>query len=58
MEGEKIKIFGITHTHYEKKIKLPNFEPRNAELRAIHRRYWYYNYLILLIKNIYFKLNI
>ena len=44
MEGEKIKILGITHLHYEKKIKLPNFEPRNAELRAIYRRYWYYNY--------------
>jgi hypothetical protein len=44
MEGEKIKILGITHLHYEKKIKQPNFEPRNAELRAIYRRYWYYNY--------------
>ena len=44
MEGEKIKILRIPHLHYEKKIKLPNFEPRNAELRAIYRRYWYYNY--------------
>ena len=41
MEGEKIKILGITHIHYEKKIKEPNFEPNNVELRAIHRRYWY-----------------
>jgi hypothetical protein len=41
MEGEKIKIFGITHKHYEKKIKLHNFEPHNPELRAIYRRYWY-----------------
>ena len=41
MEGEKIKILGITHIHYEKKIKQPNFEPNNVELRAIHRRYWY-----------------
>ncbi len=48
MEGEKIKILGITHLHYEKKMKLSNFEPNNAELRAIYRRYWYYNYLILL----------
>ena len=41
MEGEKIKILGITHIHYEKKIKQPNFEPNNVELRAIHKRYWY-----------------
>ena len=49
MEGEKIKMFGITYTHYEKKIKLPNFQPRIPELRATYRRYWYNNYLIFLI---------
>jgi hypothetical protein len=59
MEGEKIKIFGITHIHYENKVKLPNFEPRNAELRAIHRRYWYCidNFLLFLAQFI-LKLNI
>ncbi len=59
MEGEKIKILGITHIHYEKKIKQPNFEPHNAELRAIYRRYWYCfdNYLLFFAKFI-LKLNI
>ena len=49
MEGEKIKMFGITYLHYEQKIKLPNFQPRIPELRATYRRYWYNNYLIFLI---------
>ena len=46
MEGEQIKMFGITYMHYEKKIKVPNFQPRIPELRATYRRYWYNNYLI------------
>ena len=45
MEGEKLKIFGIAYIHYEKKIKLPNFQPRIPELRATYRRYWYNNFL-------------
>ena len=49
MEGEQIKMFGITYMHYEKKIKVPNFQPRIPELRATYRRYWYNNYLIFLI---------
>jgi hypothetical protein len=43
MEGEKIKIFGRTHIHYEKRIKSPYFQPRFPDLRATHRRYWYYD---------------
>jgi hypothetical protein len=49
MEGEQIKMFGITYMHYEKKIKVANFQPRIPELRATYRRYWYNNYLIFLI---------
>jgi hypothetical protein len=41
MEGEKIKIFGITHIHYENRIKLTDFQPRISDLRATNRRYWY-----------------
>jgi hypothetical protein len=40
MEGEKIKIFGYTHIHYEKRLKSPNFEPNINDLKAINRRYW------------------
>jgi hypothetical protein len=41
MEGEKIKIFGYTHIHYEKRIKSTYFQPRLADLRAIKVKYWY-----------------
>jgi hypothetical protein len=41
MNGEKINILGRTYIHYEKRIKLPDFQPRIADLRATHRRNWY-----------------
>jgi hypothetical protein len=44
MEGEKIKLFGRTYIHFEKRIKSPYFQPLLPELKAIYRRYWY-NYL-------------
>ena len=38
MEGEKIKILGRTYTHYEKRMKSPNFQPHIPDLRSIKRR--------------------
>jgi hypothetical protein len=40
MEGEKIKIFGYTHIHYEKRIKSPGFQPKTDDLKAIRRSFW------------------
>jgi hypothetical protein len=41
MNGEKINILGRTYIHYEKRIKLPEFQPRISDLRATYRRNWY-----------------
>jgi hypothetical protein len=40
MEGEKLKIFGYTHIHYEKRIKSSDFQPNIQDLKATNRRYW------------------
>ena len=40
MEGEKIKIFGFKHIHYEKRIKSSDFQPKFDDLKAVKRRYW------------------
>jgi hypothetical protein len=45
MEGEKIKIFGYKHIHYEKRIKSSEFQPKFDDLKAVKRRYWY-NYFL------------
>ena len=45
MEGEKIKIFGYKHIHYEKRIKSSDFQPKFDDLKAVKRRYWY-NYFL------------
>jgi hypothetical protein len=56
MEGEKIKIFGRTHMHYEERIKSPHFQPRIPDLRAINRRYWYIYNCLIFILNIFLNL--
>jgi hypothetical protein len=40
MEGEKFNIFGGTYIHYPKRVKLPDFQPRLVDLKAINRNYW------------------
>ena len=35
MEGEKIKIFGYKHVHYEKRIKSSDFQPKFDDLKAV-----------------------
>ncbi len=51
MEGEKLTIFGLQYTHYEKRIKSPYFEPKLNDIKAINRPYWYnYKQYIFLVK--------
>jgi hypothetical protein len=40
MEGEKFMIFGRPYIHYPRRVKLPWFQPRLADLKAINRPYW------------------
>ncbi len=40
MNGEKIKLFGVTYTHYSKEVKSPYYEPTLNDLKDINRPYW------------------
>ena len=40
MDGEKLKILGITYTHYRKEEKNPDYEPDIRNLKGIKRPYW------------------
>jgi hypothetical protein len=40
MNGEKIKIFGTTYTHYSKEVKSSDYEPKLNDLKDINRPYW------------------
>jgi hypothetical protein len=46
MEGEKINTFSRIYKHYEKRIKSSYFQPGIPDLRAIYRKYWYFNYYL------------
>ena len=39
MNGEKIKIFGVTYTHYTKEVKSSDYEPTLNDLKDINRTY-------------------
>jgi len=53
MEGEKIKIFGHTYTHYYKAYKSPYFQPDILDLRSIRRPYWYINNALSCFENVF-----
>ena len=40
MNGEKIKIFGYTYTHFTKEVKSPNFQPTLHHVKDIKRKKW------------------
>ena len=40
MNGEKIKLFGTTYTHYSKEVKSSDYEPKLNDLKDINRPYW------------------